>query len=181
MVSAMGRELRRRCNSRSSRRPSRMGANSASRSSGSSLIGWKRPYAFLNWSSVSSSTAKRLPRSTANTLRSSSGDSRAQAVQFAQQQKALADGSEFGVEIFRQFPHRVEAAVRILELEQRVVEHREEAAAQYGEYAEVIVGRLEGAGGAIRAAAEGPRGWERIRRRDLPAVPSSGGSGRTHS
>ena len=45
--------------------------------SGSSIIGWKRPYSLLKCSSVSSSTAKRLPRSTAKTLSSSSGHSMA--------------------------------------------------------------------------------------------------------
>ena len=76
----------------------------------------------------------------------------APAMQFAQQLEALADRSEFDVEFFGQLHHRVEAAVGILELEQRVVEHREEAAAQHGEDAELIVRPLDGAqGGAQRA------------------------------
>ena len=57
-----------------------MGSNSGSRSSGEiRRIGWKRPCALRNRSSVSSSTAHRLPRSTAKTLSSSSGHSMARS------------------------------------------------------------------------------------------------------
>ena len=89
-------------------------------------------------------------------------------MQFAQQLEALANGSEFDVDLLGQLHHRVEAAVRILELEQRIVEHREEAAAQHGEDAELIVRPLDGAQrGAQRAhflaAVEALRAHQQMR------------------
>ena len=47
--------------------------------------------------------------------------------------------------VFGQLHHRMEAPVRILEPQQRVVEHRVKAAAQHGEYAQLIVRPLDGA------------------------------------
>ncbi len=90
------------------------------------------------------------------------------AMQFAQQVEGLADGSELGIEIGGKVAHGMEAAVLVAKVQEGIVEHGIEAAAQDGEHAQLVIGPLDGAergaqGADFFAQVEGLGADEQVR------------------